>query len=118
MRRWKAAVRQRGPDALRARPAPGRPPRLSPAQKEQLEGWLQGARAHGFASDLWTCPRVAQLIVHRLGVFYHVDHIGRLLHALGWSPQKPQRRAAERDEERIQTWLKQDWPRIKKKPDA
>jgi transposase len=47
-----------------------------------------------------------------------VDHIGRLLHSLGWSPQKPQRKAIERNEEQIQQWIKVDWPRIKKKPRA
>jgi transposase len=51
-------------------------------------------------------------------VRYHVDHVGRLLHSLGWSPQKPQRRAIERNEEKIQQWIKVDWPRIKKKPRA
>lgn len=117
VRRWKAAVRKKGPGAIRARPAPGRPPRLSSAQRQQLEGWLlQGARAAGFDSELWTCRRVAQVIVHRLGVYYHVDHVGRLLHRLGWSPQKPQRQAVERDEQAVQAWLKKEWPRIKKKP--
>jgi hypothetical protein len=79
---------------------------------------LAGAREAGFDNDLWTCRRVAQLIVRRFGVFYHADHTGRLLHGLGWSPQKPQRRAAERDEEAVRTWLKKDWPRIKKNPAA
>jgi transposase len=79
---------------------------------------LKGARAAGYATDLWTCPRVAELIARRFGVRYHVDHIGRLLHSLGWSPQKPTRRAIERDEAGIQRWIKEEWPRIKKKPVA
>ena len=117
VRRWKSAVRKNGKDGIRARPAPGRPSRLSPEQRKELEEWLlKGAKAAGFETDLWTCRRVAQLIVWRFGVFYHVDHIGRLLHGLGWSPQKPRRQAVERDEEAIKTWIKKDWPRIKKKP--
>ena len=76
---------------------------------------LLGAQAAGFATDLWTCPRVTELIEKQFGVRYHVDHVGRLLHALGWSPQRPERRAAERDEAAIQNWIKSDWPRIKKK---
>jgi hypothetical protein len=81
-----------------------------------LEGLLlRAAAANGFESDLWTCPRVAQLIARRFGIGYHVDHIGRLLHSLGWSPQRPTRRALERDEEGIQRWIRQQWPRIKKK---
>jgi len=117
VRRWKAAHQQEGERALAAKPASGRPPKLDAKQLGQLErALLKGAQAAGFPTDLWTCPRVAQLISHRFGVIYHVDHIGRLLHSLGWSPQKPQRRAVERDEEEIQRWMKEQWPRIKKKP--
>ena len=76
---------------------------------------LKGSKKAGFPTDLWTCPRVAHLIQSLFGVRYHVDHIGRILHDLGWSPQKPERRAIERSETRIKEWIKVDWPRIKKK---
>lgn len=119
VRRWQASFRRRGARGLKARPAPGRPPRLQPPQKRQLErALLRGAQALGFASNLWTCPRVAELIHRRFGVRYHVDHVSRLLHGLGWSPQKPQRRAVERDEAGIARWVKQTWPAFKKKPRA
>jgi transposase len=117
VRRWKAAHRTGGRQALKAKPVPGRPPKLSHEDKDRLESMLlAGARAAGFASDLWTCRRVVELLSERLGVEYHPGHVSRLLHAMGWSPQKPQRRAVERQEELIQTWVKRDWPRIKKKP--
>lgn len=117
VRRWKAAFLKEGPLALQAQSIPGRPSKLSPPEKKQLEQeLLKGAKTVGFPTDLWTCPRVAQLIQKRFRIRYHVDHIGRLLHELGWSPPKPQRRAAERDEKAIQKWIKQEWPRIKKKP--
>lgn len=117
VRRWKAAYQKSGPDALKARPAPGRPPRLTVTERLQLESaLLEGAGKAGFSSDLWTCPRVRQLIRRRFGVQYHVDHIGRLLRSMGWSPQKPQRRAVEPDEKAIATWVRTEWPRIKKKP--
>lgn len=117
VRRWKAAYHWDGMEGILARPAPGRPPKLDNKAKARLEkALLKGAEAAGFPTDLWTCPRVAELIDARFGVRYHVDHIGRLLHSLGWSPQKPARRAIERDEAAIQQWLKQQWPRIKKKP--
>ena len=61
---------------------------------------------------------MAELIESRFGVGYHVDHVGRLLDQLGWSPQKPARRALERDEVAIGNWVKQDWPRVKKTPGA
>ena len=77
---------------------------------------MKGARAAGYESDLWTCPRIADVIAEEFGVSYHPNHIGRLLRSLGWSPQRPQRRALERNEERIQGWIREDWTRIKKKP--
>ncbi len=75
----------------------------------------RGAKAAGFPTDLWTCPRVAELIRLQFGVRYHVDYIGPLLHSLGWSPKKPERRAIEQNEKAIQGWVKQQWPRINKK---
>ena len=113
VRRWKATHAREGPAGLSARPTPGRPAKLNVHEKERLEErLLKGAKAAGFPSDLWTCPRVLQVIVRQFGVRYHVDHIGRLLHALGWTPQKPLRRAVERDEGKIRHWIKKDWPRI------
>ena len=119
VRRWKAAHRKRGAKGIEARPTPGRPPKLDSRQRARLERLLlKGARKAGYESDLWTCPRIAGVIFEQFGVVYHRDHIGRLLRTLGWSPQRPQRRAAERNEERIQGWIREDWPRIKKKRPA
>ena len=116
VRRWKSAARRQGQEALRAQPAPGRPHRLSASQQRVLErALLRGPEAAGFPTPLWTCPRVADWIQQRFGIRYHVDHVCRLLHALGFTPQKPARRAVERDEEAIGQWVKQQWPAIKKK---
>lgn len=118
VRRWKAAARRGGPARLRAIPASGRPPKLDHRARRRLERrLLRGAQSAGFPTDLWTCPRVATLIRREFGVRYHVDHIGRLLRGLGWTPQKPERRARERDEGAIRRWLRTEWPRIKKKPE-
>jgi transposase len=116
VRRWKAAFRQSGKSGLQAIPAPGRPPKLTKAERVKLEKVLfKGAKAAGFPTELWTCPRVAAAIKSHFDVRYHVDHIGRLLRSLGWSPQKPTRRAVERDEDVIQLWVKKEWPRVKKR---
>lgn len=116
VRRWKHDLRFGGRAALRAVPASGRPPRLSPGQRQRLEKHLlKGAQAAGFATDLWTCPRVAEHIERVFHIRYHVDHVCRLLHQMNWSPQKPTRKAIERDEEGISQWVKQAWPAIKKK---
>jgi transposase len=117
VRRWRAEGERRGRDGLASRPAPGRPSRLTERCREQVVNWLlAGARACGFPTDLWTCPRVAQVIRRRCKVHYHVDHVGRLLRALGFSPQKPERRARERDEDAIRGWVRNEWPRVKKTP--
>ena len=117
VRRWKATARTGGRDAVRARPVPGRPPKLDASDRRRLEQLLlRGAHAAGFATDLWTCPRVATVIRREFGVRYHVDHLGRLLRRLGWSPQKPERRARERDEAAIRRWLRVELPRVKKEP--
>ena len=96
--------KERAPGAGVSRPACRQTARVpDPAIEREL---LRDAQAAGFATDLWTCPRVARLIAQRFNVHYHVDHIGRLLHSLGWSPQKPTRRAVRRDEEAIRRWIK------------
>jgi len=115
VRRWKAAARHGGAQALTAKPAAGRPRRLGAKELRRVRGWLlRGAQAAGWPTELWTCPRVAWLIEQRLGVHYHPAHVSRILHGLGFSPQQPTRRAVERDEERILAWIEQDWPRVKK----
>ncbi len=115
VRRWKASYRKKGAKGVCAIPVSGRPPKLEQRDVKKLEkALLKGSRAAGFPTDLWTCPRVAHLIYVLFGVRYHVDHISRLLHALGWSPQKPERRAVERNEKGIRQWVKVDWPRMKK----
>lgn len=115
VRRWKAAARRRGEAGVRAKPAPGRPSKLGARHRRRLEGLLlRGAQAAGFDTDLWTCPRVAELVHRRFGVDYHVDHVGRLLHELGWTPQLPARHAVERDEVAIRRWVHETWPRVKK----
>lgn len=119
VRRWKAAHRAQGVRGVQAKPAPGRPPKLTARQRGQLERLLlKGALAAGFATPLWTCPRVATVIARRFQVRYHVDHLGRVLHAMGWSPQLPARRALERDEAAIAQWIKVRWPQVKKTPRA
>ncbi len=72
--------------------------------------------AHGYATQLWTTARIAEVIWKKFRVRYHRDHIGRLMHGLGWSHQKPQKRALERDEQQIRRFLRKDWPRVKKTP--
>jgi transposase len=117
--RWLLAYEKGGKKGLAATPASGRPPKLTPEQKEQLVAMLlQGARTFGFPTDLWTGPRVVDLIRRRFRVVYHGNHVSRLLRSLGFTPQRPERRARERDEEAIQGWVRTEWPKVKKTPSA
>lgn len=114
---WVAAYRQAGPEGLKARPHPGCPPKLSLSQKQRLpQLLLQGPRQHGFATELWTLPRIAQLIRKHFGQSYDQSGVWRILQELGWSCQKPERRARERDEAMVANWRQREWPRIKKRP--
>jgi transposase len=95
----------------------GRSARLSSVQLEQLQQeLLRGPTAHGYHTELWTLERIAVVIRRVFGISYHPAHISKVLHALGWSCQKPQRRAKERNETRIRQWLHEDWPLLKKGP--
>ena len=117
--RWKQALYQGGLETLSAKPHPGRPPRLTLEHKHALQDILpQGPQAAGFATDLWTLSRVAQVIERNFGVKYHPGHVWHLLRRIGWSPPKPLRLARARDEEAIARWRKEEWARVKKKPES
>jgi transposase len=113
--RWRTAFERRGTVGLKAKPAPGRPPRLTARDTRRLlTVLLKGALARGYRTELWTTQRIAEVIEAEFGVRFHRDHVGRLMHRLDWTPQKPDRRALERDEEEIERWKREEWPRIKK----
>jgi transposase len=116
--RWYADWREGGTKALKAAGRAGRMSQLSAAQLRQVDRALrQGPRAHGFATDLWTLDRVAAVIEAETGVRYHPGHVWKLLRdKLGWTRQRPARRAVERDEEAIARWVATDSPRIKRGP--
>src|SRR5947209_10872932 len=114
---WLKRGREGGVEALNAHPSKGMTPRLTAEQKAQIPGLLaKGAQAYGFRGEVWTASRVAQVIARTFGVQYHRDHVSKLLPEAGWSRQKPQERASQRDEEAIHEWVQERWPAIKKKP--
>jgi transposase len=107
-------------DALRSRGPSGPAPRLSDAQLATVEqALLEGAGANGFTGELWTLDRVALVIERLTGVRHHPAWVWALLHhRLGWSVQRPMRRAAERDQAAIDRWGKERWPVIKQTPNG
>ena len=115
--RWWKAYKEGGEGGLVAKPHPGRRPKLGERERERLVRLLlEGARKFGYDTDLWTLPRVTEVIEMEFGVSYHPSQVWRILRGLGWSCQKPERRARERDEEAIRRWREDRWRRIKKSP--
>jgi transposase len=117
VRRWAATYRQSGGAGLAARPATGRPPKLTRSQEKVIRRWLADKPTeHGFPTDLWSGPRVVHMIQQEFGVDLNPEYITVWLRRRGFTPQKPRRVPRERDPEAITAWLACDWPRIKKKP--
>jgi transposase len=113
--RWYHAWRRKGRGALQAAGRAGRKPRLNRRQLAGVEAaLLKGPAAHGFATTLWTLPRIATVIARRTGVRYHPAHVWRILQGLQWSLQRPARQARERDEAAVGRWRRQRWPQVKK----
>ncbi len=113
---WRQAYEAHGEQAFQAHSPPGRTAKLSKQQKQKLERLLlRGARKNGYATELWTLNRIVEVIRKHFGVRYDTSSVWHILRQMGWSCQKPERRARERDEEAIATWRSQDWPRIKKR---
>jgi transposase len=116
VRRWIKAYRDGGLDALKANPRPGRPPKLTAQETQGVLGWFHHSpKDFGFRTELWTARRVTQLITKHFGVSFNHRYVCAWLAAHAITPQKPQRRARERDQARIDRWVARDWPRILKK---
>ena len=114
---WCKAVSAQGRKALHTRPRPGAPARLTEDEQKLIPEFLwHGAEAYGFRGQLWTCDRIAKVIEQEFGVSYHPSHVARLLKKLGWTPQKPIKRASQRNEAEIRRWRTETWPLLKKKP--
>jgi transposase len=116
--RWHAGWQAEGATALHSRGPTGRRPKVADDQLAAIEqALLEGALVHGFATDVWTLERIALVIQGLTGVALSNPSVWRLLrNRLGWTVQRPERQAKERDEEAIQHWVAHEWPRIKKGP--
>jgi transposase len=116
VRRWRRTFKARGRDGLLASRHHGRPPKMNAEQKQQLgELLLKTPGECGLDRYLWTGQLIADLILREFGISYHHDHVSVMLHDLGFTHQKPTRRAQERDEVRIEAWRSEVWPALVKK---
>lgn len=115
--KWLRAEQRGGGPALNSRKAGGPPCKLSDRQKQQVRRWICGKdpRQHGFDFGLWTRKIVADLIRRKMGVTLGVTSIGRLLAALDITPQKPLRRAYQRDPAAIEKWKRAEYPNLEKR---
>jgi transposase len=114
--RWQAAWQAGGQTALASKGAAGPKFKITPAQTQQIvEALLQSPTARGYKTALWTLPRMADLIENLTGVLYHPGHVWRIMGNLGFSCQRPERRAIERDETAIRQWKRVKWPALKKR---
>lgn len=113
---WWNKYSDKGNTGIAKKQRPGRPPKVSRENIATLPELLKkGAVAYGYSTDLWSTKRVAELIKKEFGVVYDRDHISRILHQLGMSWQRPERKAIERNEAGIKRWIQHKWPAIKKK---
>jgi transposase len=115
--RWRNEWRGRGADSLRVRFSPGRPRRLTRRQERRLlRILLKGAIANGYRTELWTTKRVAEVIRKNFDVPCHFNTAGLHLRRFGWTHQKPEQRALERNDKAIARWKREKWPEVKKTP--
>jgi len=115
VRRWSSQLHSGGELALHRRPKPGRKPRLNAEQwSEALQILERGAQAAGFPTERWTLARIQSVIQRHFGVHYNANYLSERLHHFDWSVQKPVVFARERRDTLVESWLKGDWPRIKK----
>jgi transposase len=113
---WKARLAQDGPQAVKDRPRSGRPKRLTPEQVDQLREALDaGPLAAGYRTDLWTLPRIRQLIHDRFDVDFNVNYLGTFIKRLGYSRQKPATQARQQDPAEVERFRTQTWPEVLKK---
>jgi transposase len=114
---WVAAHRKAGDEALASEPHPGPAPKLTRRREQAVLSWLaKSPQAFGYKTDLWTTKRLAEVIGKKYGVRFNSNYLAEWLTKRGYSPQKPEVRAVERDEPAIARWAAEDWPRVKKKP--
>jgi transposase len=114
---WMAAYRIAGDDGLAGKPHPGAKPKLSKRQERSVLSWLsKSPEAFGYKTDIWTTRRLAEVIEKRFGVRFNSNYLAAWLTDRGYSPQKPETPALERNNPAIARWIAEEWPRLKKKP--
>jgi transposase len=106
-RQWYDTWQQKGKDGLKSIGKPGPKPQLTPEKLKLVEkALLRGPNAYGFKTQIWTLGRIASVIKRVARVSHHPGHIWYVLKSMNWSCQKPETKAAERDEQEVIRWKK------------
>jgi transposase len=119
--KWTKMYAEGGRAALTAIPEEGKqqPAYLDDADRKRLEEFLlAGPLAAGFRTELWTLSRIRDLIEREFGVRYSVGHVFKIVTGLGFTSQKPEKRAREQDPEKVRDFRNRTWARLKKSPNA
>jgi transposase len=113
--RWEKQKEEKGIEGLKARKSPGHPTKLNNVQKEELRTILiNGALKCGYETDLWTLPRISDIIKKKFGIIYHPASLSRTLRLMNFSCQKPSRIASKRNNVDRQNWIEEIWEEDKK----
>jgi transposase len=113
--RWGRRLEQDGIRGLRRAGRVGRPPVLTDGQLEALAKQLKaGSLAAGYATEMWTLPRIGALIEREFGVRLAASSVWRTLQRMGWSVQRPASRARQQDPAAVMQWKQKRWPALKK----
>ena len=116
---WLANYEAHGVEGLLEGFRTGRPPRLTARQLAELADIVEsGPVAYGFDSGVWTSPMIGRVIQEEFGIVYHPGHVRKLLHAIGFSVQRPRRVLARADAEAQDRWHRKTFPNLKKKRGA
>jgi transposase len=114
--KWHKTWKRKGVAGLKSRGKPGPKPRLTEAKRTRVRNaLLKGPTAFGYATEIWTLERIARVIKKVAGVPHHPGHVWYILQEMGWSCQKPETKAKERDEAAIKYWKEVTWPAIQKR---
>jgi len=117
--RWQQSWTKKGKQGLHGSDRTGRPHKLTVVELKKIaESLLKGPRANGMDADLWTLSRMRKLIESITGKHFTLSGVWNVLRRLGWSAQRPAKRALQRNEQAVAAWLKRTWPAVKKTPDG
>ena len=114
--KWKLAYEKEGQAGIRRKTGSGSEPLITRNKWGRIIEWLDGKdpRDYGYATALWTRKIIADLIARKLKIKLSISSVGNLLKKMKITPQRPLRRAYERDEREVRAWRETTYPKLMK----